>query len=149
MKKIIASIIAVTLLLSTLTVFANSATIIINGEPAAITEGMGSVVEKQDRTFVPVRFVLEYLEYDVVWNEEDQTIFCRNVAGDIVVMQIGNPLLIFKGADGSSKTINMDVTPFLNNSEGRSYIPLRFIAEIIGYTVGWDGATSTVSLEKK
>jgi len=26
---------------------------------------------------------------------------------------------------------------------------LRFIAEIIGYTVGWDGATSTVSLEKK
>ena len=149
MKKTIAIFIVFAMMLSSMTVFADSATILINGEKAEITTGMGTVVEKQDRTFVPVRFVLEYLNYDVVWNDTDQTIFCRNVAGDIVVMQIDNNLLIFKGADGSSKTINMDVKPFLNNEEGRSYIPLRFLAEIIGYEVGWDGITNTVTLDKK
>ncbi len=148
MKKIIAGIIAAVMLLS-VTVFANGATILINGEEAVIAEGMGSVVEKQFRTFVPVRFVLEYFGYDVTWSEEDQLVLGRNVVGDIFVMQVGSPLLIFKGIDGSSKTINMDVTPFLNNEENRTYIPLRFIAEVLEYEVGWDEATDTVTLDKK
>lgn len=135
--------------LSSMAVFADGATILINGEPAVISEGMGSVVEKQDRTFVPVRFVLEYFGYEVIWNDVDQAVFGRNIAGDIFAMQIGSPILIFKGVDGSSKMINMDVTPFLNYEEGRTYIPLRFLAEVLEYEVGWDGATNTVTLDKE
>ena len=149
MKKIIAVVMALVMILSVTTVFADGATILINGEKAVIGEGMGSVVEKQFRTFVPVRFVLEYFDYDVTWSDEDQLVLGRNVAGDIFVMQVGSPLLIFKGVDGSSKTINMDVTPFLNNEENRTYIPLRFIAEVLEYEVGWDEATDTVTLDKK
>lgn len=149
MKKIIAVVMALVMILSVTTVFADGATILINGEKAVIGEGMGSVVEKQFRTFVPVRFVLEYFDYDVTWSDEDQLVLGRNVAGDIFVMQVGSPLLIFKGVDGSSKTINMDVTPFLNNEENRTYIPLRFIAEVLEYEVGWDETTDTVTLDKK
>lgn len=149
MKKIVAVVMALVMILSVTTVFADGATILINGEKAVIGEGMGSVVEKQFRTFVPVRFVLEYFDYDVTWSDEDQLVLGRNVAGDIFVMQVGSPLLIFKGVDGSSKTINMDVTPFLNNEENRTYIPLRFVAEVLEYEVGWDEATDTVTLDKK
>lgn len=149
MKKIIASIITIVMLLSSITVFADGATILINGEVAEIPAEMGSVVEKDWRTFVPVRFVLEYFDYQVVWNNEDQSVLGRNAAGDIFAMQIDNTLLIFKGADGSAKTIIMDVTPFLNETENRTYIPIRFIAEILEYKVGWDGESNTVTLDKK
>lgn len=149
MKKVIAGILVMMMVLSSMAVFADGATILINGEQAVISEGMGSVVEKQDRTFVPVRFVLEYFGYEVIWNDVDQSVFGRNIAGDIFAMQIGSPILIFKGVDGSSKTINMDVTPFLNYEEGRTYIPLRFLAEVLEYEVGWDGTTNTVTLDKE
>lgn len=149
MKKIIAGILVVMMVLSSMAVFADGATILINGEAAVISEGMGSVVEKQDRTFVPVRFVLEYFGYEVTWSDEDQLVLGRNTVGDIFAMQIGSPILIFKGVDGSSKTINMDVTPFLNYEEGRTYIPLRFLAEVLEYKVGWDGTTNTVTLDKE
>ena len=149
MKKVIACILVMMMVLSSMAVFADGATILINGEQAVISEDMGSVVEKQDRTFVPVRFVLEYFGYEVIWNDLDQSVFGRNIAGDIFALQIGSPILIFKGVDGSSKTINMDVTPFLNYEEGRTYIPLRFMAEVLEYKVGWDGATNTVTLDKE
>ena len=29
---------------------------------------------------------------------------------------------------------------------GRMYVPIRFLAEAIGYNVGWDEATQTVTL---
>ena len=48
------------MLISCVSVFADSSEIIINGEKATIGEGMGSVVQQNDRTFVPIRFVLEY-----------------------------------------------------------------------------------------
>ncbi len=149
MKKLIASVLAIMMILSSMAVFADNATILINGEAAVIGEGMGRVVEKQDRNFVPVRFVLEYFGYEVVWNDEDRSVFGRNEEGNIFAMQIGSPLLIFKGADGTSKTVTMDVTPFLNEDEDRTYIPLRFLAEVLEYEVGWDGATNTVTLDKK
>ena len=64
-------------------------------------------------------------------------------------MQVGSELLFYKDAQNNEKKVTMDVTPFLNMSEGRTYIPIRFIAEAMGYDVGWDGATETVTLTKK
>ena len=149
MKKVLAAILVMMMVLSMMTVFADDATIVIDGKKAEIPDGMGSVTLKDSRTFVPVRFVLEQFGYEVAWQEDDQLVFGRNTAGDIFIMQIDNPLLIFKGADSSSKTINMDVVPFINNNEGRTYIPLRFLAEVLGYEANWDDATRTASFTKK
>lgn len=148
MKKLICSIVAAAALLSSASVFADSSAIIINGEKAEISEGMGSVVTHADRTFVPIRFALEYFGYNVTWNEDDSLVLGKNEAGDVFIMQVGNNLLFFKGADGTDETITMDVEPFLNEAEGRTYIPLRFLAEAIKYEVGYDEATATVTLTK-
>ena len=149
MKKLVSAVLAALVSVSSLAVFADSSEILINGEKAVIGEGMGSVVTKQDRTFVPVRFVLEYFGYNVTWNDDDRLVFGRNNDGDIFIMQVGSKKLFFNRADGTSKNIEMDVEPFLNEDESRTYIPLRFLAEVLGYNVDYNGSTDTVTLDKK
>ena len=43
--------------------------------------------------------------------------------------------------DGVSSTKTMDVAPYIK--EGRTMLPLRFVAESLGYTVSWNNATRT------
>lgn len=148
MKKIVACILAVCMLVSGMSVFAANTEILINGEKATIQEGMGSIVEKDWRTFVPVRFALEYFGYQVSWVEKDRMVFGVNENGSMFVMQVGSNFLFFKDKDNNEKKVEMDVSPFLNNEEGRTYIPLRFLADVLGYQVGYDEATSTVTLDK-
>lgn len=149
MKKFVSLVLALVLALSATTAFAANTEIIINGEKATISEGMGSIVEKNNRTFVPVRFLLEYFGFQVNWENETQSVMGRHENGESFFMQVGNELLFYFDANGTKKDLKpMDVTPFLNYAEGRTYIPLRFIAEAMGYTVGWDGATETVTLTK-
>lgn len=147
MKKII-SVLLVLCMAVSMTAFAANTEIFINGEKAAITEGMGTIAEKDDRTFVPVRFLLEHFGYQVSWQENEQMVFGMGPDGEIFVMQVGSELLFFKDAENNEKKITMDTTPFLNTAEGRTYIPIRFIAEAIGYKVDWDGTTETVTLTK-
>ena len=44
------------------------------------------------------------------------------------------------------KQINFDVNPILDN--GRTLVPMRFIFEALGATVGWDDATQTATAVK-
>ena len=149
MKRIISVVLAMVLTLSAVSVFAGSSEIIINGAKADISPEMGQIVEKNSRTFVPIRFLMEYLGFSVEWIDADQAVMGRNEAGESFIMQIGNKSLFYFEADGTLKDLKpMDVEPFLNKAEGRTYVPLRFIAEAMGYTVGWNGATETVTLTK-
>lgn len=148
MKKVLCLVLAAVFAFAPTAAFADSSAILINGEKAVIAEGMGSVVNRSDRTFVPIRFALEYFGYDVTWSDEDKLVLGRSTEGDVFIMQVGSPLLFFKPASGGDKTITMDVEPFLNDAEGRTYIPLRFLAEVLEYNVGYDDATGTVTLDK-
>lgn len=133
-----------------MSVFAANTEIIIDGKNATIADGMGSIAEKDDRTFVPIRFLLEYFNYTVVWSDETQMVTGKNAdSGEMFVMQVDNKNLFFFDALGNKEIVEMDVAPYLNNAEGRTYVPLRFIAQAIGYNVGWDDATKTVTLTKK
>ena len=56
-----------------------------------------------------------------------------------VKLQIGNKTGYVNGV---AKTL--DAAPIIKNS--RTMLPVRFVAENLGATVGWDGATSTVTV---
>lgn len=145
MKKFAAVILAAVLMLSVCqSVFAASS-ITLNGNLVEIPADMGSVVMIGDRNFVPVRFVLEQFKYAVSWYEDDQTIIFAGPGNEnnIFLMQIGNEKLI-KQLNGEITTYTMDVTPFLNEEENRSYVPVRALAEAMGYIVDWDDATQTI-----
>ncbi len=145
MKKFAAVILAAVLMLSVCqSAFAESS-ITLDGNLVEIPADMGSVVMIGERNFVPVRFVLEQFKYAVSWYEDDQTIIFAGPGNEnnIFLMQIGNEKLI-KQLNGEITTYTMDVTPFLNEEENRSYVPVRALAEAMGYTVDWDDATQTI-----
>lgn len=123
-------------------------TVCINGKIAEIPPEMGSIRTESSRTFVPVRFLLEHFGYDVSWDGEDMVVFGTD-GKNIFVMQTGSTILTFSSEKNELQTIYMDVSPFLDANEERTYIPLRFFAEAIGYNVGYNEASGTVILDKK
>lgn len=149
MKRLVSIMLVLCMVFSVSSVFASNTEIIIDGKKATIAEGMGSIVEKDWRTFVPVRFLLEYFGFNVNWEDETQTVLGRHENGESFMMQVGNKNLFYFDANGNKKDLApMDTTPFLNEKEGRTYVPLRFLAEAMGYKVDWDDKTDTAILTK-
>lgn len=147
MKKILLMAVVCCMLLSSVSVFAAAENIIINGENITIPSEMGKVCEKDDRTFVPVRFVTEYLGCIVNYQEAQQSATITNPAtGTSYFMMSGDNKLYVLPSSGSAPIIIMDTTTFINNDEGRMYVPVRFLAEALDYTVDWEEETQTVTL---
>ena len=46
----------------------------------------------------------------------------------------------------NGKEVTLDSPAIIENS--RTYLPVRFVAETLGATVAWDGATSTATITK-
>ena len=147
MKKILLMAVICCMLLSSVSVFAAAENIIINGENITIPAEMGKVCEKDSRTFVPVRFVTEYLGCIVNYQEAQQSATITNPAtGTSYFLMSGDNKLYVLPSSGSAPIVIMDTTAFINNEEGRMYVPVRFLAEALGYTVDWEDATQTVTL---
>lgn len=147
MKKILLMAVVCCMLLSSVSVFAAAENIIINGENVTIPAEMGVVCEKDDRTFVPVRFVTEYLGCIVNYQEAQQSATITNPAtGTSYFLMSGDNKIYVLPSSGSAPIVIMDTTTFINNEEGRMYVPVRFLAEALGYTVDWEEATQTVIL---
>ncbi len=135
------------ILLSQATCFATANIIKINGIAAEIPEGMGQIRERDDRTFVPLRFVSEFLQNEVWYIDENKYASVSSAESVILVQDRNENLFITSKITGQSKTLKMDTSAYIDVSEGRMYLPIRFLAEAIGYTVGWDEATGTVTLD--
>lgn len=154
-KNILASAVAAALTLSSVSAFAAAERIIIDGTAAEIPSDMGSIKEMDDRTFVPVRFVMEYLGCNVDFDDESKMAIM--VSPDCTyLVQEGNQKLFVIPNDATDTTpIIMDTSAFIeemyigDQSYGRMYIPIRFLAEAIGYEVGWDEESQTVTLNTK
>lgn len=159
MKKFISLAIVCCILLCSFSAFATAESIIINGETVSIPADMGRIREMDDRTFVPIRFVVEYLGCVVNYQEtvytEDGVDTLRRTAtitdpstGISYFVTAGDNKFFTLTMTGAS-VITMDTNAFIDDDEGRMYIPVRFLAEALGYTVDWDEETQTVILNKQ
>lgn len=80
------------------------------------------------------------------WSVEGSpALITSQTAGDIVALKVDNPNAYAKGAKTYVDTANLEIMPIVQN--GRTLVPVRFIAEKFGATVGWDDATQTVSVK--
>lgn len=148
-KKTICIAVVTVLLACSTSALAAANVILINGNPAEIPAGMGKICETDNRTFVPLRFVSEFLNNTVQFDDVTKTAFVGS-EDKILLVQSGNNLLyIVSNATGETTALQMDTAAFIDDAEGRTYVPVRFLAEALGYTVGWDEARQTVSLDKK
>jgi hypothetical protein len=102
---------------------------------------------KSSRTFLPVRFVAYgcgVTDDNIIWDPVARTVQLRK-GGTTLLLQIGSPVLKVTTASGTV-TVQMDVAPEITSS--RTMLPVRWVAENLGYSVSWDGATRTVRLAK-
>ena len=80
------------------------------------------------RTMVPIRALMEAFDSEVIWNQDDETVTI-NFDGDTqIVMTVGETGYTIDGVDGE-----MDTVPV--NTGDRVYVPIRFVAEGIGFHV--------------
>ena len=105
-------------------------------------------VDSAWRTMVPVRVLAESFGADVDFDEEAQTVTI--VDGDTtIVMTVGSTEYTINGEAADPA---MDTAPVIG-SDNRTYVPVRFVAEGLGYEVSplynaENGTTSSVVFQK-
>lgn len=85
---------------------------------------------KNNRTFVPVRFVAEALGASVEWIAEKNTAILRSEEAIILLNTQSNVMMV------NVKEIRMDTKPHILN--GRMMVPIRYIAENLNCDVSWN-----------
>ena len=101
-----------------------------------------------DRTMLPIRFVAEALGASVSWFERTKTVSIQSKDVDISLTIGGKSAEVTdrKSYRWKTETVELDSPSFIEN--GRTYLPLRFVAEKLGADVQWDGATQTITIIK-
>ncbi|WP_427340504.1 copper amine oxidase N-terminal domain-containing protein [Caloranaerobacter sp. DY30410] len=88
------------------------------------------------RTLVPVRAIFEQFGLEVDWDNETRTVIGKK-DGLEIKLPVDN-----KKAQKNDKEIELDVPATIIN--GRTLVPVRFIAESLGAKVDWDRESKTV-----
>ena len=93
-----------------------------------------------DRTLVPVREITEGLGGEVLWDEENLSarIF---IDGREIIFTIESDNMMV-----NAESVLLDVPAKLIN--GKTMVPLRKLAEVLGAVVDWDGSMKCVYIEK-
>ena len=88
------------------------------------------------RTMVPLRFVAENFGISIDWNNQTKSITLNNGS---IILQIGSKEAMVNGSK-----VALDSSLVIVN--GRTLVPVRFVAENLGASVAWDNAARTVSI---
>ena len=97
----------------------------------AIINDVAPVIHN-DRTLVPIRVITEALGGQVAWNEAAKEV-ALTVNGKEIKMTIGKVLEKY------------GVAPVIIG--GRTFVPVRFVADELGAVTTWDDATKTVTIQ--
>jgi photosystem II stability/assembly factor-like uncharacterized protein len=97
------------------------------------------------RTMVPVRLIAEALGADVAWSPVTRTVTIKTTASatrkaTTIVLQVGSRQAL---VDGRAQLLDAAA----QIREGRTFVPVRMVAENLGASVRWDAGTQTVSIE--
>lgn len=110
-------------------------------------------VNKDSRVVIPVRFIAEELQGTVTWDEKTKTVTIYRPYQNFmwggfkpieraelnITLKIGENSAVVNG-----ETIELDTRAELKN--GRTMVPLRFIAENLGAAVDWIAHSKTVEI---
>lgn len=152
MKKFISLILALVICLAATTAFADITLSFQIGNPRFSVNGLQVVIDAgrentvpviiDDRTFLPIRAIAEALGGKADFsNMGDQKIVNIKYGNNSISFVIGVQVA-FKNREA----LSMDAAPVILND--RTYVPVRFIAENMGFEVEWDEVTQTVTITK-
>ena len=96
------------------------------------------------RTLVPIRAIIEALGGSAAWDAAAQKVTV--ILGDSTLsLRIGSSLAVVNGSPGPIDAANPAVVPVITN--GRTMLPLRFVAESLGIDVQYEATTKMIALE--
>ncbi len=111
----------------------------INGTEAEIDAGRDTKpVVTDGRTLVPIRAIIEAFSGSVGWDESTQSVLL-SMEDDTIKLVIDSNIAYLNDSEET-----LDVAPTIIN--GRTMLPIRFIAEGFNLGVAWDSTTQTVSI---
>lgn len=94
------------------------------------------------RTYMPLRYVAEAVGVkgdNIIWDQANQTAtFIKD--GRVAQVKVGSKTLLLNGA-----SITMDAAAQVK--DGRTYIPVRFVAQALGASVDYNAADNTVTVK--
>lgn len=106
----------------------------IDGKTISISSSYGTpFIDSANRMQVPIRVIAEKLGANVSWDKNTQT---AGINGTIKI-KVGSAAI-----NTASGTITMDTTAVIHN--GRVYIPLRAMANVLGFEVSATSQNGTV-----
>ena len=99
-----------------------------------------------DRTLVPIRFVAESFGAVVGWDQDTKTAIVVH-DNNVVSLSIDNTRVV---VNGETRYLDKNSTPklvtFPELKDSRTMVPVRFISEVLGYDVDWDGNSYTAMI---
>ena len=119
----------------------------INGKPVYGLPMQPVIIN--DYTMVPVREVFEALGDEIIWHDSTCQVEIKGKRTSVFV-KIGDRNVVVNG-----KTVEIEepqpLPMLIGNSPSvlKSMVPVRFIAEKLGYKVEWDGVSRTVLISDK
>jgi len=141
MKKILALILAIGMALSIgANVYAeenDSVTVTLDDTKIEFPDAK-PFIDSRSRTLVPIRFVSEAMGAVVNWENETQTVVIVKDA-DTIRYTIGQPLAYL-----NDEMMTFDSFGILKDD--RTFVPLRFISELLMCDVNWVSETKTVKI---
>ncbi len=114
-------------------------TFTVNGQKQTLDAA--PVISSAGRTMLPARAVAEALGAVVGWDGATSSATFTTDTTTIAI-KIGSNVATVNG-----ESVTLDSPAYIGES-GRTYLPIRFICEILGANVAWDGATSTATITK-
>lgn len=121
-----------------------SKTVLVGGVKVAL-DAPAFIDAKSGRTFVPIRMISEAFGAQVTWNEAQQKVWLKLDAtaqhpAVLVVLHIGD-----RTAQVNGKAVTLEATPRIIG--GRTFVPVRFVAEAFGADVAWNATTRTATIQ--
>lgn len=110
-----------------------------NGKTLSMTDAAKNV---NGRVMLPFREILESIGAKVSYDPATKIITAKTADREITFSAGKADVTILQS--GTSKTVKMDVVPYIDKALNRTYVPVRFVAESLGYSVGWDAENKTV-----
>lgn len=143
MRKIISLVIALGLLLSSFTAFAEKeVTVLKDGEK--LTFDVNPYIDV-DTTMVPMRGIFEAIGAVVTWDNETRTVIALYEVGEeqkSLILQIGCDYAFLNETKISFQKPAVIVGD-------RTLVPLRAVIESLGHDVDWNQDTYTVTITTK
>ncbi len=115
------------------------------GSAEAFVDGARAILSaapflQEGRTMVPLRFVGENFGAEVSWLPEINQVDIED-GGQSIRLIIDSPLALVNGAEKG-----LDAAAVIKN--GVTFVPLRFVSDILGAGLAWDGANQKIVMAR-